>query len=326
MNKISIIIPVYNSVKFLNACLDSIIRQTYQNMEIILVDDGSTDGSSTLCDEWGKKDSRIRTLHQKNQGVSAARNYGLKFATGNLISFVDSDDTLENDMYEKLIDTMLKYKADIAHCGYKRMNENGEIIKEVSGSHIILEQDSEEAIQYMLEGKYFVGGLWNKLYTYDSIKNLQFCIDLKNNEDVLFNVLAFQNANRIVFVDETKYCYYEHSSSACNQMQEERQIRDSAYAAQLMNKCCKKMELQNVIKKWSFDTRCNLYRFLILHKKDKTNEQKELRNWLRKNYYTIKNMGVKSKINYYLLVYGTVVYRILYSVYDTVRKPNWDVK
>ena len=326
MNKISVIIPVYNSQEFLDACLSSVLQQTYQNFEIILVDDGSTDGSAALCDQWVERDSRIHTIHQKNQGVSAARNRGLVAATGDLVSFIDSDDRLEEDMYEFLVKLVQDYGADIAHCGYKRMSETGAVLKQVSGTHIVLCQRPEEAISCMLEGRYFVGGLWNKLYTYRSIKNLKFCTELKNNEDILFNAMAFQNAQKIVFADETKYLYYEHSSSACNQMREERQMRDSAQAAQLLVKYCKSESLRVIAEKWAFDTKCDLYRFLTIHGEGSKQERMALRGWLLEKYPSLQRMVLKREINYYLLMYLPQIYRIIYGIYNIIRSPNWDVK
>ena len=118
MNKISIIIPVYNVEKYLSTCLNSVINQTYQNLEIILVNDGSTDACPKICEEYATKDNRIKVIHKQNGGLSDARNVGLKQTTGNLVSFVDSDDVLALDFYQKLINVLIKNNADIAECGF----------------------------------------------------------------------------------------------------------------------------------------------------------------------------------------------------------------
>ena len=119
--KISVIVPVYNCEKYLPSCLDSILNQTYTSLQIILVDDGSPDKSGIICDQYAAKDSRIQVIHQKNQGVSAARNAGLACADGDAVGFVDSDDTIDADMYETLTSLMLAHKADVAVCGYKKV-------------------------------------------------------------------------------------------------------------------------------------------------------------------------------------------------------------
>lgn len=145
MNKISVIIPVYNSEKFLDACIDSIVKQTYQNFEIILVDDGSTDDSPSLCDQYAAQDKRIKVIHQDNQGVSAARNNGLDLATGDLVSFIDSDDTLDEDMYELLVKLFEENSADITHCGYKHLV--GDEVRLVHDTHEIIVQQHDEALR-----------------------------------------------------------------------------------------------------------------------------------------------------------------------------------
>ena len=113
-NLISIIVPIYNVEKYLKKCIDSIINQTYKNLEIILVDDGSPDNCGKICDEYAKKDNRIKVIHKENGGVSSARNVGVENATGEYIGFVDSDDYIEKDMYEVLINNLKKENADIS--------------------------------------------------------------------------------------------------------------------------------------------------------------------------------------------------------------------
>lgn len=113
---VSVIVPVYNVEKYLARCVDSITSQTYENLDIILVDDGSTDNSGRICGEYAKKDTRIRVIHQKNKGASAARNCGITAASGNYIGFIDSDDWIDKDMYELLVNTAIEHHADIVRC------------------------------------------------------------------------------------------------------------------------------------------------------------------------------------------------------------------
>ena len=116
---VSVIVPVYNVEAYLDECLESICSQTYRNLEIILADDGSTDKSGEICDIWQAKDPRIRVIHQQNAGVSCARNAGLEICTGDLISFVDSDDWLDLQMFEKLVSCLSENDADAAMCGFR---------------------------------------------------------------------------------------------------------------------------------------------------------------------------------------------------------------
>ena len=127
MNLISIIIPVYNVEKYLAKCLDSVLNQTYKNLEIILVDDGSKDNSGAICDEYAKRDNRIIVVHQKNSGVSKARNLGMSMATGDYIGFIDSDDTIEANMYEVLLKNAIESGAEISYCGLKQIQLDGKI-------------------------------------------------------------------------------------------------------------------------------------------------------------------------------------------------------
>jgi glycosyltransferase involved in cell wall biosynthesis len=127
MHKISVIIPIYNVEKYLSVCLESVINQTYQNLEIILVDDGSTDACPKICDDYATKDNRIKLIHKKNGGLSDARNIGVKHATGDLISFVDSDDVLSLYFYEKLINILEENDADIVECGFRKFYNEKEL-------------------------------------------------------------------------------------------------------------------------------------------------------------------------------------------------------
>ena len=326
MEKISVIIPVFNVEKYLNNCINSIVNQTYKNLEIILVDDGSTDSSGELCDNWALKDNRIIVIHQKNSGVSVARNVGLKASTGNFISFIDSDDEIECDMYSFLIDLILTYNSDISHCGYKRLNERGEVIKECSGTHKIMIHTYIKAISNMIEGKYFSGSLWNKLYKKKTIGNCFFEKRLKNNEDILFNVMVFQRAHKIVFGDETKYCYYERKSSACNNMNYDIKINNGILATEIMIKGCTNPQLYSIFYKRLFLIKSGAFRNRLIDPSCCSLDYDGLRHYIKSNYRNIKGLTLKYKINYFMMMYMPNIYKFIYKVYDRIRKPNWDVK
>ena len=122
---ISVIVPIYNVEKYLDRCVESIINQTYKNLEIILVDDGSPDNCTQMCDDYAKKDSRIRVVHKENGGLSDARNAGMEVATGEYVSFIDSDDYISLDFYETLFQTMIDNDSDIVECSVVKFYENG---------------------------------------------------------------------------------------------------------------------------------------------------------------------------------------------------------
>ena len=158
MPKISVIVPVYNCKKYIKKCVDSIINQTFKDLEIILIDDGSTDESGKICDELKLKDSRIKVIHQENKGVSAARNEGVKASSGDYISFVDGDDYLSEDMYEFLYDNLKKSGADISVCGIVNcfLKEDGseKMVKQSSfnGSGVL---SGKEAMSEALKSRIF---------------------------------------------------------------------------------------------------------------------------------------------------------------------------
>lgn len=209
---ISVIIPAYNAEKYIVNCVESVAAQTYQHLEIIVVNDGSTDLTGQLLDEIAKKDTRIKVIHQKNQGVSAARNTGLSQAKGDCIGFVDADDEVAQDMYEFLYDNLVTYHADISHCGFELVKSN-EIVK-FHGTGVLMEHNTIEGLKELLSGKQIEPSACTKLYRKSTIEQVLFPTDIKINEDLLFNIEAFKNAKTMVFEDQIKYRYLYNPSSA----------------------------------------------------------------------------------------------------------------
>lgn len=220
--KISVIIPVYNVEQFLNECMESVCAQTYSNLEIIMIDDGSTDGSSALCDNWAKKDLRVKVIHQNNQGVVKARYEGIKIAQGEYLSFVDGDDWLESNMLEIMINNI--YDAELISVGV--LNEhyldytNGvcddfaENVYEGDGlndfiDHMIYDFDSNT-------NRRFTPWMWNKLYKTDLVNKIYPLIDASINifEDSLFLYCYVMNCKKIVIKHNELYHYRFREDSA----------------------------------------------------------------------------------------------------------------
>ena len=191
---ISVIIPAYNIEKYIARCLESVCRQTYSNLEIIVVDDGSSDNTGRIADDFAKKDKRITVIHKENAGVSAARNTGLDFAQGDYIGFVDGDDLIEPDMYELLMHNALKYQADISHCGYQMVFTNRVDYYHNTGE--IFVQDNSQGVYDLVKADKVEPGLWNKLYRKDLIGKSRLDENIRINEDLLFNYLLFKKANK----------------------------------------------------------------------------------------------------------------------------------
>ena len=210
---ISIIVPVYNAEKYLDRCIESIVNQTYKNLEIILVDDGSTDSCPDICDGWAEKDRRINVIHKENGGVSNARNAGLDAVTGEIIGFADNDDILDSDMIEFLYKNMLDYDADISRCSYRFYYtendsfEDSEIIEEA-----VVFDNSEDMLNDLYNFGYKCGVVWNRLYKGSVVGNIRFNPELKSGgEDILFNYYALKNCSKMVCCDTAKYNYSMHS-------------------------------------------------------------------------------------------------------------------
>lgn len=209
---ISVIIPIYNTEKYLDKCLESVINQTYQNLEIVLVNDGSTDGSGAICDEYAKRDSRIKVIHKENGGVSSARNKALEIANGEYVGFVDSDDSIELNMYENLLTFLIENEADLAICNQVIVTEQGK--KRSSRIDECLIIDKKRALEEVLLSRAFCGGPCNKLFKKSICIDLRFPEDIFFGEDLVFVVQAIKNAKTVALIPDVYYNYYERSESA----------------------------------------------------------------------------------------------------------------
>lgn len=212
---ISIIIPIYNVEKYLSKCIDSIINQTYQKIEIILVDDGSPDSCPNICDAYALKDSRIKVIHKKNGGLSDARNEGIKIASGKYIGFVDSDDFINHNLYEVLYNNLISNDSDISICKFKKVIENEEINNincDVINQKISV-YNNLEAINNLYNNDLNVETVvaWNKLYKKELWNNINYPFGkLHEDEFVIHKLLYF--SNKVVYSDMELYYYLQRES------------------------------------------------------------------------------------------------------------------
>lgn len=211
---ISIIIPAYNIGQYIRQCIESVLNQTYSNIEIIIVDDGSKDNTKEIIDEYALKDKRIIAIHKENGGVSSARLRGIQEANGEWIGFVDGDDYIEPNMFETLYKNAIKHNADISHCGYQMVFPNR--IDRYYGTGKIIEQDHLAGLKDLLEGTMIEPGLVNKLYKKDLLKDIHNKLDLsiKINEDLLMNYYLFKESNNSIYEDKCLYHYQVRANSA----------------------------------------------------------------------------------------------------------------
>ena len=228
---ISIIIPVYNVENYLEQCIHSILNQSHRNLDIILVDDGSTDQSGVLCDTVASKDARIRVIHKSNGGLSSARNAGLDIARGDFIGFIDSDDYADSDMYEQLLNTCLNENAEIAMCGRHCIyEETGEKIDIFRLDRAVI-MDSHEAIRRLLLWDGCDSAAWDKLYVRSIFDGVRYPVGVLH-EDLNITTRLFDRANRLAHIGEAKYNYLVRKSSICNQPFSEKKM-DLFYQAHM---------------------------------------------------------------------------------------------
>ena len=216
---ISIIIPVFNVEKYLHRCVESVLSQTFADLEVILVDDGSTDQSGHICDEYSRHDKRVKVFHQVNAGPSSARNLGLSVASGDYIAFVDSDDYLDTSMYQKLYNVLTKTNADIAVCNFFHVSTTKErmIVDHGFGSCSI---ENEDIVKHVISKCYNGKGAWDfspcdKLYNSDIIRKnkMEFDESRIKAEDRFFNLMAFYHARKIAYTNEVLYYYVRNENS-----------------------------------------------------------------------------------------------------------------
>lgn len=210
MRLVTIIVPVYNVEKYLARCIRSIIHQSYHNLEIILVDDGSPDGCSKICDDYAARDARIRVVHQANGGLSAARNAGLDLATGEYICFVDSDDDINQDMVEKLIAPLEKDKeAIISLCGVQMETHMGEHVqcRFFPKTALMAELTIADYEKEMYLGRKIRTWMWNRMYRREAIGDLRFDTNLRKYEDIWFqHKMCRQIDGKVICIPD--YCYH----------------------------------------------------------------------------------------------------------------------
>lgn len=210
---ISVIVPVYKVEKYLRDCIESIVSQTYENLEIILVDDGSPDTCGDICDEYALKDNRIKVIHELNRGLCGARNAGLRVACGDYIGFVDSDDTISADMYEYLAGNLEKYKADIVSCRYIRVGREYAGYEEKGERDVVM--TGREAVTELVERFNLRSLFWNKLFRREILEGFSFP-EGRTFEGTLTMHKIFLQCDKVVMLTEPKYYYLDNAESIVN--------------------------------------------------------------------------------------------------------------
>lgn len=238
-DKISVIVPAYNNAPWLPRCLDSILAQTHQNLEVIVVNDGSTDETEAVLAEYAARVAKVKVIHKPNGGVTSARLRGVAEATGDWIGFVDADDEIEPQMFARLFENANTYGTDISHCGYQRVFPNGKIEYHYnSGS--LKQQNKLTGLRDLLDGEFVEPGLCSKLFKRELFQDLEKKMDssIKNNEDLLMNYYLFAQAKHSVFEDVCPYHYILRPNSASRRKLNENRIYDPIRVREIILTSC----------------------------------------------------------------------------------------
>lgn len=259
--KITVIVPVYNVCEYIGQCIESILNQTYSNIEIILVDDGSTDKSGDICDKFALNDNRITVIHKKNEGIVCARKTGLKEATGNLIAYVDGDDWIEPDMMERLYDIIVEQHVDIVMCG--RFEDTGKTHREVyhgiEGGRYNKQSLMNQVYPKMIVNEaFFEWGLfpsvWDKLWKKEALWDYQMAVDdrLTMGEDAACTYPALLNANSIFVLHKCLYHYRQSTSSMVKKVanKEEQRLKFSILYNSVQESFVKYIDIYDCRKQW----------------------------------------------------------------------------
>ncbi len=316
---ISVIIPAYNIEQYIERCLESVCGQTYSRLEIIVIDDGSSDGTGNIIDELARKDSRIVTIHKENGGVSAARNTGLDIAKGDYIGFVDGDDIIESDMYELLLRNALKYQADISHCGYQMVFPNRVDYYYNTGEVRI--QNQYEGVYDLIKADKIEPGLCNKLYKRELVSVHRLDNKIKINEDLLYNYRLFKEAKTSVFEDVSKYYYMVRGNSASTSQINKNKLEDPLLVLQKMMKQETGETYQLLEKRYAY-----LLEKVASMKSSKLDDElvkicRKRRNELRsiiKSHELKANYTKKEMFQLKLAAYYPVIYRLLNAMYASL--------
>ncbi len=299
---VSIIVPVYNVEKYLDRCIKSIVKQTYNNLEIVLVDDGSQDQCPQICDWWAEKDKRIKVVHKSNGGLSDARNAGMEIATGDYIAFVDSDDWIEEDLYRILLDAIKATNSDIACCKFRRIGENFKQASSMandSGAYELF--DTKESLLELITENKIQQVVWNKLYRKNVISDIEFAVG-KCNEDDFWTYQVLGKAYRVVSVDVTGYYYWQRNNSIMGVSYSPRRL-DAVEA-----KICRQVYLEKYFPELNFAGKRDLlytclYHGQMLMKHMSSSDREDAMLWLEKTFITYginnqekNNLNTKDKM------------------------------
>ena len=310
---ISVIIPVYQVAADLPRCLDSILAQTYPHIEIIAVNDGSPDGSGAILDDYAAKHPHLRVIHKENGGVTSARLRGVELATGDWIGFVDGDDEIEPDMYERLLHNAKKHEADISHCGYQMVFTDGRV-NYFHNTGTVEAHNRAQALRELLSGQRVEPGLGNKLYRRSLFQGWEMDLSIKINEDLLMNYYLFSQAATSVFEDWCPYHYIVRSTSASRAKMNEHKIYDPIRVKDVIREAVGE-GLRDDAKRAYINTCINVYNSLLVADLEDRQHLENVRNMLKHERKDFTLLGRKRAYMARLIIRAPLLYKPIYGIY-----------
>lgn len=319
---ISIIVPIYNVGKYLPKCIESILNQTFKNFELILVNDGSTDNSGVVCDDYAKKDTRIKIIHKSNGGVSSARNAGLYVAKGEYIGFVDPDDYIDKNMYEKLYRLCIDNNSDIAICRFNR-EINGKIQNKERTEEII-ELNNMEAMNELFKGNLYRFSLCNKLFSKKCFNDVLFPEE-RIHEDLSTTYKLFANSKKAVYINYCGYIYVRRENSILTSTYNEKRLQAFIAWDEIIEFIDKNYYeiIEQVIATFTYWCVDNILYILnqVNNSKKKNNYLNIIQKYTTKYYIYIKRNNILSRsyklririfnINYKLFILGRKIRKVI---------------
>lgn len=315
---ISVIVPAYNIEKHIERCLESICRQTYKHLEIIVVNDGSTDTTGSVIEKYANLDSRIVYIHKENGGVTLARLEGILRANGDYIGFVDGDDVIDVDMYERLIYNAKKYNSQISHCGYKLCFADGRV-HYFHNTGILVKHDKITAVKELLSGSMVEPGLGYKLFDrrlFDNMLNDCFIdASIKINEDLLMNFYLFSAAETSVFEDWCPYHYIVREGSTTRSKLTSNKIYDPIKVKNIIMSVAGD-DLQKDAKRAYINTCISIYHMLLVQEANYRSDIHAIRKLLIRESNSFILLEKKRALMAWTLVRLPSLYRVIYYVYS----------
>lgn len=313
---VTVVIPVYRVEEYLERCVNSVIKQTYKNIEIILVDDGSDDKCPSMCDEYVKKDNRVVVVHKKNGGLSDARNYGIEKAKGKYITFVDSDDYIDEDYVELLLNTLIDNNADISICAYVAKYDNGTCLSQETNKKMILKP--RETLEKMLYQEDFNVSTWAKMYKTELFNDISFPVG-RIFEDAYTTYKLVMKSNLISCDMKSKYNYMIRANSILTaKFSEKKLLLVDAYH-QMGNAVLQKYpDLNDAVNRGNIYSRISTLRQMINCKERMRNIEREYRQYILKNSKRLlldRRTPKRDKIAVLTLIPGVWSFKICWNIY-----------